>query len=116
MLVFENPDEPVVWLAKATPRAWLEQGKTIVVANAPTRFGNVGYELHSDIDHGKVSAVLHIPEGLHAATKLRLRVPGGKVLRAVTLNGAPWNDFSPEQEVVNVPSGRQGKISVEATY
>jgi hypothetical protein len=116
MLVFENPDDPVVWLAKATPRAWLEQGKTIAVTDAPTRFGNVGYELHSEIDHGKISAVLHLPEGYRAATKLRLRVPGGKVLRTVTLNGAPWTDFSPKQEVVNLPSGRQGKISVEASY
>jgi hypothetical protein len=116
MLVFENPDEPVVWLAKATPRVWLEQGKTITVADAPTSFGNVGYELHSDIEHGRVSAVLDLPEGYRAATKLRLRVPGGKVLRAVALDGAPWTDFSPEQEVVNLPPGRQGKISVEATY
>jgi hypothetical protein len=116
MLVFEHPDEPVVWLAKATPRVWLEQGKTIVVADAPTRFGNVGYELHSDIDHGKVSAVLHLPEGYRAATKLRLRVPGGRVPRTVTLDGTPWADFSPDQEVVNIPSGRQGKISVEISY
>jgi hypothetical protein len=57
-----------------------------------------------------------LPEGYRAATKLRLRVPGGKVLRAVALDGAPWTDFSPEQEVVNLPPGRQGKISVEATY
>jgi hypothetical protein len=116
MLVFENPDDPVVWLAKATPRAWLEQGKTIAVTDAPTRFGNVGYELHSDIDHGRISAVLHLPEGYRAATRLRLRVPGGKVLHAVTVNGTAWTDFSPEQEVVNLPSGRQGKIAVEASY
>ena len=116
MLVFENPDEPVVWLAKATPREWLEQGKTITVADAPTRFGNVGYELHSDIDHGRVSGVLDLPEGYRASTRLRLRVPGGKALRTVTLNGSPWSDFSAEQEVVNLPTGRQGKISVEASY
>jgi len=116
MLVFENPDEPVVWLAKATPRVWLEQGKTIRVADAPTRFGNVGYELHSDIDQGMVSAVLRLPEGYRAATKLRLRVPGGKALRSVRLNGASWTDFSPQLEVVNLPPGRQGKISVEASY
>ena len=116
MLVFENPDDPVVWLAKATPRLWLEQGKTIAVTNAPTRFGNVGYELHSDIDHGKISAVLHLPEGYRAVTKLRLRVPGGKVIRSVTLNGTAWSDFSPGVEVVNLPSGRQGNISVEASY
>jgi hypothetical protein len=116
MLVFEDPDEPVVWLAKATPRAWLEQGKTIAVADAPTRFGSMGYELHSDIDHGRVYAVLHLLEGYRAAIKLRLRVPGGKALRTVTLDGSPWKDFSAAQEVVNIPSGRQGKISIEASY
>ena len=76
MLVFENPDDPVVWLAKATPRVWLEQGKTIAVTDAPTRFGNVGYELHSDIDHGKISAVLHLAGGLpggHQAALARTR-------------------------------------------
>ena len=116
MLVFENPDEPVVWLAKATPRLWLEQGKTIALKDAPTRFGNVGYQLRSDIDHGRISAVLELPEGYRAATKLRLRVPGGRVLRSVTINSTPWSDFSPEQEVVNLPSGRQGKIAIEASY
>jgi hypothetical protein len=116
MLVFEDPDQPVVWLAKATPRVWLEQGKTIAVADAPTRFGSMGYELHSDIDHGRVSAVLQLPEGYRAATKLRLRVPGGKALRTVTLDGSPWHDFSAELELVNIPSGRQGKISIEVSY
>jgi len=116
MLVFEHPDDPLVWLAKATPRVWLEQGKTIAVKGAPTRFGSVGYELHSDIDHGKISAVLDLPEGYRATTKLRLRAPAGKLLRSVTLNGAPWSDFSAEQEVVNLPPGRQGKISIEASY
>jgi hypothetical protein len=116
MLVFEDPDEPVLWFAKATPRVWLEQGKTVAVSNAPTRFGNVGYELNSDIDHGRITAVLHLPEGYRAATKLRLRVPEGRPLRAVKVNGASWTDFSPNKEVVNIPSGRQGEIKVEASY
>jgi len=72
--------------------------------------------LRSDIDHGKVSAVLHLPEGYRAATKVRLRVPGSKALRSVTLNGAPWTDFSADEEVVNIPSGRQGTIRIEASY
>lgn len=116
MLVLEDPDEPVLWLAKATPRVWLEQGKTIAVSNAPTRFGNVGYELNSDIDHGKITAVLHLPEGYRAATKLRLRVPEGKPLRAVKVNGVSWTDFSADKEVVNIPSGRLGKVTIEASY
>jgi hypothetical protein len=116
MLVLEDPDEPVLWLAKATPRVWLKQGKTIAVSNAPTRFGNVGYEINSDIDHGKITAVLHLPASYRAATKLRLRVPDGKLLRAVKVNGASWTDFSPDKEVVNISSGRAGKITVEASY
>ena len=33
MLVFEEPDDAVVWLASATPREWLEQGKKIAVTS-----------------------------------------------------------------------------------
>ena len=47
MLVMEKGD--VLWLARATPRAWLEQGKRIAVRNAPTDFGPVGYEIVSDM-------------------------------------------------------------------
>ena len=116
MLVFEDPDEPLVWLGKATPRIWLEQGKKIAVSNAPTRFGNVGYEVRSEIDHGKVSAVLHLPVGYKATTKLRCRVPEGKKIRSVTLNGARWTDFSPELELVTVPPGHNGAVRLEISY
>jgi len=40
MLVMEEGD--VLWLARATPRAWLEQGKRIAVRNAPTHFRESG--------------------------------------------------------------------------
>jgi hypothetical protein len=116
MLVFEDPDEPVVWLAKATPRAWLEQGKRISVQNAPTRFGNVGYELRSDIDSGNISAVVHLPDGYAATTKLRVRSPEGKTIRAVTLNSASWKDFSVEQEAVTIPPRSRGEIRIEISY
>lgn len=41
MLVSE--DENALWLAKGTPRAWLEQGREIAIENAPTFFGTVSY-------------------------------------------------------------------------
>ena len=37
MLVFEDPASPVIWLAKATPRDWLEDGQTIAVRNGRSR-------------------------------------------------------------------------------
>ena len=51
LLVMEDGDS--LWLARATPRAWLEQGKKISVKNAPTHFGDVGYEIVSDADMGR---------------------------------------------------------------
>ena len=56
LLVWE--DGPDLWLARATPRAWLEQGQKISVKNAPTHFGNVDFEITSDVDHGRISATL----------------------------------------------------------
>ena len=41
MLVMEEDGN--LWLARATPRAWLEQGKRIAVAAAPSCFGTVAY-------------------------------------------------------------------------
>jgi hypothetical protein len=116
LLVFEDPSEPVLWLAKATPRVWLEQGKKIGVTGAPTRFGAVGYELQSDIDHGKVSAVLHLPAAYNATTKLRIRAPGEKHMQSVTVNGTPWKDFSPQEEVITLPPSYKGSVNIEVSY
>jgi hypothetical protein len=38
MLVFEDPQSDILWLAKATPRDWLADGQRIKVSNAPTRW------------------------------------------------------------------------------
>jgi hypothetical protein len=116
MLVFEEPDDAVLWLARATPREWLEQGKKIAVTAAPTRFGKVSYELRSDVQRNKVSAVIHAPEGSAATIKLRCRVPNGKKMRAVEINGEKWTDFSAEQEVVTIPPRLKGEITVEISY
>lgn len=116
MLVFEEPDDSVVWLARATPRTWLEQGKKIAVTAAPTRFGKISYELRSNVEKEKVSAVIHTPDDSVATIKLRCRTPGGKKMRGVTINGEKWTDFSPEQEVVVIPPRFKGEIAVEISY
>jgi len=116
MLVFEEPDDSVLWLARATPREWLEQGKKIAVTDAPTRFGKISYELRSDVQQNKVFAVIHAPDDRAATIKLRCRVPSGKNMRAVTINGEKWADFSPEQEVVTIPPRIKGDMTVEISY
>jgi hypothetical protein len=44
MLVFEEPAADTLWLAKGTPRAWLEDGQTIAVTRAPTPWGRLRLE------------------------------------------------------------------------
>jgi hypothetical protein len=71
LLVHEGHSE--LDLAFATPRAWLGDGKTIEVQNAPTRFGKVSYTLTRSGDF--VHADLTLPR---VRTRLRLRFPGGE--------------------------------------
>jgi hypothetical protein len=71
-------------LAFATPRAWLEDGKTISVRNAPTSFGPVSYSI------ARAGGVVHVdvvpPSSPAPATlKLRLRFASGD--RTIDLSG-----------------------------
>jgi len=117
MLVFEDPNEPVLWLAKATPQQWLENGKKIAVSGAPTRFGTVGYELRSEIDKGKIFGMVSLPAGpVNPTVNVRVRVPGGKKMKSVLVNGKPWKDFDPAQDIVILKPAVTGQVSLELTY
>ena len=114
MLVFE--EGPGLWLARATPRAWLEQGKKIRVAGAPTYFGPVSYEIVSDVDHGKLRATIEVPSRrAPGAVLLRLRHPQSAPMKAVTVNGKPWRQFEPDKELVRL-EGLKATVLVEALY
>src|SRR5258707_5881635 len=74
LLVME--DGPSLWLARATPRVWLEQGQKIVVKNAPTHFGDVDYEIASDVAHERITATIELPpRRAPQEGQLRLRHP-----------------------------------------
>ena len=114
MLVQE--DGAGLWLARAVPRAWLEQGKKVRVTGAPTYFGPVSYEIASDVEHGKVSATIEIPSRREpVAVFLRLRHPQALPLKSVTVNGKPWQQFEPAKELVRL-EGVKGSVKVEAEY
>ncbi len=62
----------------ATPRRWLENGKTISVQNAPTSFGKISLRVESKIARGEVIAKVVLPEKNSAKkTLLRIRLPEG---------------------------------------
>ena len=114
MLIMEEGDR--LWLARATPRAWLEQGRKIAVKNAPTHFGPVDYEIVSDVANGKITATLKLPaRRAPAAVVLRLRHPTAAPIRRVTVNGKDWPDFDASQETVLLRNV-QGGVTVDVRY
>jgi hypothetical protein len=114
LLVMEDGQN--LWLARATPRAWLEQGKKISVKNAPTYFGVVACEIVSDVDHGRINATIELPSrNPPKAVLFRVRHPKKAPMKKVTVNGKPWQDFDVASETVRL-AGCLGKVAVEIRY
>jgi len=90
-------------LAFATPRRWLEDGKTIKVAQAPTAFGPVSMKLESRLAEGKVMAEVELLQrNLPARTLLRARVPEG------------WEVVSVEGPNGRLSADRSGTVDLSA--
>ncbi|MBI2844546.1 MAG: hypothetical protein HYX78_14220 [Armatimonadetes bacterium] len=114
MLVMEEGRS--LWLARATPRSWLQQGKRIAVRNAPTYFGTLAYEIVSDVDNGTITATIEVPDRNPVGSMiLRLRHPDAAPIRGVTVNGRPWKGFKPDNEIIKL-TGLTGKVAVVANY
>lgn len=117
LLLFEDPQTDTLWLGKALPRAWLEDGKTTRVTGASTRWGRLGFSIVSHLKSGVIDARIDYPhDGIAAETRLRLRAPDGAVLKSVTVDGKPWTRFDAAQETVTIPAGTAGTIMVVAHY
>jgi hypothetical protein len=114
--MFVMEEDGRLWLARATPRAWLEQDKRVAIKHAPTWFGTVSYEIISDVDHGKIRAAVQLP-ARHAPGSLflRLRHPKAAPLRSVEVNGKRWKSFDKQKEIIHL-EGLAGVATVQANY
>lgn len=101
-------------LADATPRRWLEPGRTIAVRDLPTSFGPIAYAIRVSAD--RVDVTLAVPRSpALRILRLALRLPGRRPLRAVTLDGEPYRRFDPGRETIDL-SGRAGRLVLVARY
>jgi hypothetical protein len=98
-------------LAYSTPRAWLEQGKKIAVRRLQTSFGPLGYTIDSAAD--AVHVQLDVPAGFAGPLRLRLRLPRGEHVGAVTVEGNPWYRFA-GPETIDL-TGVTGHVELVAT-
>jgi hypothetical protein len=114
MLLMEEGES--LWLARATPRNWLEQGNKITVASAPTHFGMVSYEIISDVDNGKITATVRMPSRKPATeVLLRLRHPKALPIKSVRVNGKLWDHFDPATETVRFHDVADN-VTIETAY
>ena len=101
-------------LAFATPRGWLRPGRNITVSDAPTSFGRLSYSLRAAA--GSVEASVDVPSAPALQTlKLRLRLPRGRHVARVLVDGQPYSRFDAETGTIDL-SGRSGSVSIEARY
>jgi len=116
MLVHETRDRDAIprglELAFATPRGWLEPGKSIAVRDAPTSFGPLSYTIHRD--QTTIEADVELPSSPALSTvRLRLRLPAGERITSVELDGRRL-PFDPRGDTVDL-SGRSGDLQLQAT-
>ena len=103
-LVHETPDG--LELAFATPRAWLEPGKSIVVRNAPTSFGPLNYSIARQ--GNTVHVELTPPPS--PTLRLRLRLPHGERIAGIE----PLVPYDVRTGTLDL-SGRRGPIDLSVT-
>jgi hypothetical protein len=89
-------------LAYATPRAWLAPGKRIDVRRLPTSFGALSFTLRSTAR--EIRASIEVPDRSPLrALALRLRLPHGTRIAAVTLGGRPYRRFDRRSGTITLP-------------
>jgi hypothetical protein len=117
MLVHETTDRRGaprgLELAYAVPRTWLRAHKWIEVRRLPTSFGRISFTIETGESSASVS--IDVPERAPLETlRLRLRLPRGKRIASLTLDGAPYGRVLADGETIVLPT-TPGPLQLEAS-
>ncbi|OHB58372.1 MAG: hypothetical protein A2Y12_01040 [Planctomycetes bacterium GWF2_42_9] len=114
MLVDEKDND--LWLAPFVTNHWMQDGMKLAAKNMPTRFGNISFEINSQIAKGIIEADIITPKRSQPnSIILRLRHPQQKQMKSVTVNGKTYKDFDPVKETIRL-NAHLPHISVKAQY
>jgi hypothetical protein len=116
MLIHEL-DDGTLLLLQATPRKWLEDGKTIRIERAPTYYGRLSMKIESQAASNKILAQVNMPERKHPRSLIvRLRHPKGQPIKSITVNGQAWTDFDVEKEWLRIKNPDRPQYSIVISY
>jgi hypothetical protein len=114
MLVQERGEE--LWLAPFVSSSWMQDGMRVAVKQAPTAFGQVGYEMVSHVSEGYIEAVIEPPSrGRLRKLVVRFRHPDGILIRSVEADGEKHEEFDPAKGCVFIVPGSES-IRVRARF
>jgi len=103
-------------MGRAIPRTWMASGKSVGIERAPTRWGKVSFRLQST-GSNVIEGELTLPDGSSPKdTWLSLRVPAGKRLIEVHLDGVA-SDAAEHRDAAIRICGKPGqRIEVRARF
>jgi len=115
LLTFLVDDEgDTLWLAPGAPRAWYVPGSRFGVDGVVTKYGPVTYHVACASTSTQVSVRCperHRPQDM----RMRLRLPGGALVRNVLVNGHRHDDYSPAEEYIRIPT-REAHVHVTVEH
>jgi len=116
-MLIRELDNDTLLLLQATPRKWLEDGKTIEIERAPTYYGRLSMKIESQAASNNIIAQIDMPNRRRPGIILvRLRHPMGKSIKLVTVNGQDWMDFDVQKEWIQIDKPDQNAYSIVAHY
>jgi hypothetical protein len=90
MLVLEDSDADRLYFGRGLPVRWVSSGNPIAIAQAPTRFGRVDFDLVSNRSAKSIAANVTLARaGSPAEIQVKLRSGREAPLRRATVNGRP---------------------------
>lgn len=115
MLIWEDPVAHSLWFGRAIPRVWFAPGVRLSIDAAPTAYGKIGLSITStgsspDIVTA-VEVSLRVPSrwadggAPNNGIVLRLRLPSGRRIAAVTVGGSAFDSVDADREEIMFSKG-----------
>lgn len=114
--MFVYASEKVLHLGRAIPREWFRTDKPMGTTGVCTRYGTAGVSYRTDDEGRRVVAEVDLQLRTQPPQLLvRFRHPDSLPIRAVRVNGSPYNRFNPQRGDVDI-TGYSGEVRVEVQF
>jgi len=113
MLVLENSDEEILYLAKGLPRDWVASEKGVSIHEAPTRWGRVSFNLIMKQKEKSVVGKVELNgNSSPKEVQFKLRTPLQHKVTRVTVNGEEAELGGIHRDSVVIPTGHRKEFEI----